>query len=39
MDHWLEKKELPYHLISACGLVRKDGFVPLIRNLKRGLEI
>ena len=29
MDKWLENKQLPYHLISACGLVRKDGYGPL----------
>ena len=39
MDKWLESKELPYHLISACGLVRKDGLVLLIRNQRRGWEL
>lgn len=39
MDKWLENKELPYHLVSACGLVRKDGQVLLIRNPKRGWEL
>ena len=39
MDKWLEDRELPYHLISACGLVRKDGLVLLVRNPKRGWEI
>jgi len=39
MDQWLESKALPYHLISACGLVRKDGLVLLIRNRKRGWEL
>lgn len=39
MDKWLENKTLPYHLISACGLVRKDGLVLLVRNPRRGWEI
>lgn len=39
MDHWLENKQLPYHLISACGLVRKDDLVLVIRNPKRGWEL
>ncbi len=39
MDKWLEDRKLPYHLISACGLVYKDGFVLLIRNPKRGWEM
>ncbi len=39
MDKWLENRELPYHLVSACGLVRKDGLVLLIRNPKRGWEL
>ena len=39
MDKWLENKELPYHLVSACGLVSKDGQVLLIRNPKRGWEL
>lgn len=39
MDKWLENKQLPNHLISACGLVRKDGLVLLIYNQKRGWEL
>ena len=39
MDKWLESKELPYHLASACGPVRKDEYVLLIRNPKRGWEL
>ena len=39
MDKWLESRELPYHLVSACGLVRRDGFVLLIRNQRRGWEL
>ena len=39
MDKWLENKQLPNHLISACGLVRKDGLVLLIYNPKRGWEL
>ena len=39
MDKWLENRELPYHLISACGLVRRDGLVLLVRNPKRGWEM
>ena len=39
MDKWLENKELPYHLVSACGLVWKDGLVLLIRDPKRGWEL
>ena len=39
MDKWLDDRKLPYHLISACGLVRKDGLVLLIRNPKRGWEM
>ena len=39
MDQWLESKKLPYHLVSACGLVWKDGLVLLIRNPIRGWEL
>ena len=39
MDNWLENKELPYHLVSACGLVHRDGLVLLILNPKRGWEL
>ena len=39
MDRWLENKELPYHFISACGLVYKEGLVLLIRNPMRGWEL
>ena len=39
MDKWLESKNLPHHLVSACGLVRKDGLVLLIRNPRRGWEM
>ena len=39
MDKWLEDKELPNHLVSACGLVHKDGLVLLIRHPIRGWEL
>ncbi|MCR5566557.1 MAG: NUDIX domain-containing protein [Clostridiales bacterium] len=39
MDKWLENRELPCHLISACGLVHRDGLVLLIKNPRRGWEI
>ena len=39
MDNWLESKKLPYHMFSACGLVRKDKLVLIIRNKRRGWEI
>ena len=39
MDRWLESKQLPYHLVSACGLVRKDRRILLIRNPRRGWEL
>ena len=39
MDNWLENKKLPYHLVSACGLVHRDGLVLLIQNPKRGWEL
>ena len=39
MDKWVEIRELPYHLLSACGLVRKDGLVLLVRNPRRGWEM
>ena len=39
MDNWLESKKLPFHLISACGLVRKDGLVLLIKDKRRGWEM
>jgi 8-oxo-dGTP pyrophosphatase MutT (NUDIX family) len=39
MDHWLESKELPYHMFSACGLVRKDELVLIIKNRRRGWEM
>ena len=39
MDHWLESKALPYHMFSACGLVRKDNLVLIIKNKRRGWEI
>ncbi|MCR4599966.1 MAG: NUDIX domain-containing protein [Acetatifactor sp.] len=39
MDQWLQNKQLPYHLVSACGLVRKDELVLLIRNPRRGWEL
>ena len=39
MDKWLDNKKLPYHLISACGLVCKDGLVLVIRNPRRGWEM
>ena len=39
MDNWLYNRQLPNHLVSACGLVRKDGRILLIRNPKRGWEL
>ena len=39
MDNWLENKKLPYHLVSACGLVHRDALVLLIQNPKRGWEL
>ena len=39
MDQWLENRQLPYHLVSACGLVRKDKMVLLIKSQKRGWEL
>ena len=39
MDKWLENKELPYHFMSACGLVYRDGHVLLVKNPKRGWEL
>ena len=39
MDKWLDNRNLPYHLISACGLVCKDGLVLVIRNPRRGWEM
>ena len=39
MDQWLGNKELPYQIVSACGLVYKDGLVLLIRNPMRGWEL
>ena len=39
MDKWLESRELPNHLVAACGLVRRDGRVLLIRNRLRGWEL
>jgi 8-oxo-dGTP pyrophosphatase MutT (NUDIX family) len=39
MDNWLESKELPYHMFSACGLVRKDKLVLIIKNKRRGWEM
>ena len=39
MDNWVENRELPYHLISACGLVKKDELVLLVRNPGRGWEM
>ena len=38
MDQWLETKQLPVHLVSAAGLVYKDGRVLLIRSERRGWE-
>ena len=39
MDKWLESRNLPHHLISVCGLVRRDGLFLLIKNPKRGWEL
>ena len=39
MDKWLENRDLPYQLVSACGLVRRDGLVLLVRNPRRGWEL
>ena len=36
MDQWLETKQLPVHLVSAAGVVYKDGKVLLIRSERRG---
>ncbi len=38
MDKWLESKQLPAHLISASGLVFKDGKILLLRSAHRGWE-
>lgn len=39
MDNWVDNRELPYYLISSCGLVKKDGLVLLVRNPRRGWEM
>ena len=39
MDAWLETKQLPVHLISAAGLVKRDNKVILIRSERRGWEL
>ena len=39
MDKWLENRELPYQLISACGLVRKGELILLVHNPRRGWEL
>ena len=39
MDKWLESRNLPHHLISVCGLVRRDGLVLLVKNPQRGWEL
>ncbi|MBQ9490546.1 MAG: NUDIX domain-containing protein [Lachnospiraceae bacterium] len=39
MDQWLEKKALPNHIVSACGLVYQEGLVLLVKNPKRGWEL
>lgn len=38
MDKWLETKQLPVHLVSAAGIVYRDGKVLLIRSERRGWE-
>ena len=38
MDKWLETKQLPVHIVSAAGLVMKEGRVLLIRSQRRGWE-
>ena len=38
MDKWLETKHLPAHLISASGLICKDGKILLFRSEHRGWE-
>ena len=38
MDNWLETKQLPYHFVSAAGLVYRDGKILLIRSERRGWE-
>jgi 8-oxo-dGTP pyrophosphatase MutT (NUDIX family) len=39
MDSWLIDKQLPYHFISASGLIRKEGHILLIHSLRRGWEM
>ncbi len=39
MDKWLIERQMPNHLISACGLVEKDGLVLLVKNPVRGWEM
>ncbi|MBR4360203.1 MAG: NUDIX domain-containing protein [Clostridia bacterium] len=38
MDSWLETREMPAHIVSAAGLVWKEGRVLLIRSARRGWE-
>lgn len=38
MDAWLQTRELPVHIVSAAGLVWKEGRVLLIRSSRRGWE-
>ena len=38
MDQWLVTKQMPVHLIAACGLVMRDGKVLLLRSKRRGWE-
>ena len=38
MDEWLKTRKPPSHLISAAGLVVRDGRILLIENSRRGWE-
>ena len=38
MDRWLETRQLQVHLVSAAGVVYRDGRVLLIRTARRGWE-
>lgn len=39
MDKWLEERKLPYQLVSACGIVYRDGMILVINNPIRGWEL
>ena len=38
MDKWLETGQIPVHVVSAGGLVQRDGRILLIRSERRGWE-